>query len=83
MHRWEGVTNSSLDLGPADMWARLDLGRVVENDSLVQNLGLAVAEIPVPQQGHGIRRGAREDGDEHDAHKDGKRPFDLCISRQN
>ena len=75
------MTNSSLDLSPGDMWTRLDLGWIVNDDSLVQNLGFALAEIPVPQEGHGIRRRAREDGDEQDAHKDGKRPFDLYISR--
>lgn len=79
----KGLTNSSLDLSPADIWTRLDLGRVVEDDSLVQNLGLALGEIAVPQEGDWVRRGAREDGDEHDAHKDGKRAFDLCVSCQN
>lgn len=58
------ATNCSFDLSPADILADLNLGWVVAEDSLLQDLRFPVAEVPNPQEGDRVAGGSREESDE-------------------
>lgn len=44
---------------------------------MLQNLRLPLAEIPDAEEGDGVGRGKRKEGDEQDAHENSKDTLDL------
>ncbi len=73
----ERGTYRGLDLRPGHVPTRLELGRVVAEHALLQDLGLALAEVAQAQEGDGIGGRAGEEGDEDDADEDGEDALEL------
>lgn len=74
-----GRTYGILHFTPADILSRLELGRVVLEDTCLQNRRLSlgeVAEALACDQGSWVGRGLGEEGDEDQADDNGKEAFE-------
>lgn len=70
-------TYGRLELGPADSASRLELGLVVSQDSLLQDVCLVLAEIPNPDKRDRVGGRQGEETDEGDSHENGEDTLDL------
>lgn len=62
-----------------DVGLDVDLGRVVEDDALGEDVGFALAEGADAEDGDGVADGVGEEGDEDDADDDGEDSLELVV----